>query len=223
MATAEPTSSPAKPSRIPLGARSGSFSPTYGRIVNFLKILLPTLAVVLISLVVAWPLLDEQVKLLNQALMDAVKPTPDSMQITNARYAGRDDKNQPFTVTAETIRQPNIDEPFIGLTLPKADIMMADETWAALTAVDGTYDRELQILTLQGDVSFFHDLGYEFKTQSARVDLQAGGAAGDEPIFGQGPFGLVEAQGFRIYERGARVRLLGKSKLVIYQDVEDQQ
>ncbi|MEQ9489534.1 MAG: LPS export ABC transporter periplasmic protein LptC [Alphaproteobacteria bacterium] len=223
MATANPTSAPAKPSRIPLGARSGGFSPTYGRIVNFLKILLPTLAVVLISLVVAWPLLDEQVKLLNQALVDAVKPTPDSMQITNARYAGRDEKNQPFTVTAETIRQPNIDEPFIGLTLPKADIMMADETWAALTAADGTYDRDLQILTLQGDVSFFHDLGYEFKTQSARVDLQAGGAAGDEPIFGQGPFGLVEAQGFRIYERGARVRLLGKSKLVIYQDVEDQQ
>jgi len=221
MATADPTSTVIKGARIPIGARSAKFSPTYGKIVNFLKILLPTLAVVLICLVIAWPLLDEQVKQLNQALLDAVKPTPDSMQITNARYAGTDDKDQPFTVTAETIRQPNIDEPFIGLTLPKADIMMADETWAALTAADGTYDRELQILTLQGDVSFFHDQGYEFKTQSARVDLQAGGAAGDEAIFGQGPFGLVEAEGFRIYERGARITLLGKSKLVIYQDVED--
>lgn len=223
MATANPTSAPVKGTRIPLGARTAQFSPTYGRIVNFLKVLLPTVAVVLISLVIAWPLLDEQVKQLNQALLDAVKPTPDSMQITNARYAGTDDKDQPFTVTAETIRQPNIDQPFIGLTQPKADIMMADETWAALTAADGTYDRELQILTLQGDVSFFHDLGYEFKTQSARVDLQAGGAAGDEAILGQGPFGLVEAEGFRIYDRGARVRLLGKSKLLIYQDVEDQQ
>lgn len=222
MATADPTSTPVKRPRIPLGRRSATFNPTYGRIVNFLKVLLPTLAVVLISLVVAWPLLDEQVKQLNQALIDAVTPTPDSMQINNARYAGVDDENQPFTVTAETIRQPNIDEPFIGLSKPKADIMMADESWAALTAADGTYDRELQILTLQGDVSFFHDLGYEFRTQSARVDLQAGGAAGDEPIFGQGPFGLVEAEGFRIYERGSRVRLLGKSKLLIYQDREDQ-
>ena len=39
---------------------------------------------------------------------------------------------------------------------------------------------------------------------------------GDEPVRGQGPFGTLEAEGFRILDRGKRLVLSGKSRLVLY-------
>ena len=47
------------------------------------------------------------------------------------------------------------------------------------------------------------------------LDLAAGDAIGTEPVRGQGPFGQLRAEGFRIYNRGERVEFIGKSKLVI--------
>ncbi|MDJ0684033.1 MAG: LPS export ABC transporter periplasmic protein LptC [Alphaproteobacteria bacterium] len=199
--------------QIPLGARSTRIDPTYGRIVQFLKVALPTVAVLLIGLLLAWPQISEHASDLIPSILDTA--SIDSMQVANARYQGVDDQNQPYIVTADTVRQTSVDSPEFLLDGPKADIALKDESWAALTALEGVFDRERQILILEGDVSLFHDLGYEFKTDNAIVDIAAGEASGDSPVQGQGPFGEVDAEGFRIFEKGARVVLTGKTKLVI--------
>jgi lipopolysaccharide export system protein LptC len=46
--------------------------------------------------------------------------------------------------------------------------------------------------------------------------MSAGTAYGQEPIEGQGPFGNIKAQGFRVIDRGERVIFTGKAKMVIY-------
>lgn len=199
--------------QIPLGARSTRIDPTYGRIVQFLKVVLPTAAILLIGLLLAWPQISEHAADLIPSILDS--QAIDSMQVANARYQGVDDQNQPYIVTADTVRQTSVDSPEFLLDGPKADIALKDESWAALTALEGIFDRERQILILEGDVSLFHDLGYEFKTDNAIVDIAAGEASGDSPVQGQGPFGEVDAEGFRIFEKGARVMLTGKTKLVI--------
>ena len=212
-----PRSGPQRQS-IPLGTRSTRIDRTYGRMVQFLKVALPTVAVMLIALLIAWPQLSEHTTLPGMKLLDIDGNSGDSMQLSNARYQGIDDKNQPYTVTADKVRQENLDSTFVNLEGPKADIMMADQSWAAVTALTGVFNREAQILNLAGSVNFFHDLGYEIRTESAQLDIVEGHALGKEHVEGQGPFGQFDAEGFEVFDRGARVLLTGKSRLLIYPD-----
>ena len=45
--------------------------------------------------------------------------------------------------------------------------------------------------------------------------MQQGTAEGDDPITGQGPFGTVAAQGFRILDRGDTIIFTGHTRMLI--------
>jgi lipopolysaccharide export system protein LptC len=191
------------------------YSPLYGRFVGFAKILLPTIATALIVIVVIWPELSDQESPFT------IKPTKidsseaENLRMVNARFMGVDASKQPFSLTADSADQTNPDSPDIALVAPKADILVSNGAWIALTATRGNFNRDQQILELTGNVNLFHDSGYEFHTESAVFDLTAGDATGTEPVTGQGPFGQLRAEGFRIYNRGERVEFTGKAKLTI--------
>ncbi|MEK9899787.1 MAG: LPS export ABC transporter periplasmic protein LptC, partial [Rhodospirillaceae bacterium] len=72
-------------------------------------------------------------------------------------------------------------------------------------------------LHLTGDVNLFHDQGYEFTTTAAQVDLVTSTASGDEPVDGQGPFGVLNAEGFRVFDSGDRVLFLGPARLTVFE------
>lgn len=139
----------------------------------------------------------------------------ENFRMLNARYTGVDRKSRPYAVTAESAEQNAAVASIVKLNKPKADILLSDQSWIALTARDGIYYRESQILELNGNVNFFHDNGYEFHTTSAIIDLVAGDATGLENVLGQGPFGELTAEGFRIQNRGERVELVGRSSIII--------
>lgn len=190
-------------------------NPLYGMFVGIMKLLLPTAATLLIVLVAVWPQLDEQNRRFRIGPAEIDRDAARNLNMVNARYTGVDDERRPFTVTADAANQKAADSPLIELAQPKADIVMEDGSWLALTARDGIYDKNLQVLQLTGAVNLFHDKGYEFRTDSATFDLKVGDAHGVDPVQGQGPFGELAAQGFVIYNRGQRVVFTGKAKLTL--------
>ncbi len=191
------------------------YSPLYGRFVGFIKILLPTIATALIVIVVLWPGLNEKQNPFKLEPNKINSTDAEKLRMVNARFNGVDASKQPFSLTADSADQTSADSPDISLVAPKADILMSNGGWVALTATNGNFNRDQQILELAGNVNLFHDSGYEFHTESAVFDLTAGDATGTEPVEGQGPFGHLRAEGFRIYNRGERVEFTGKAKLTI--------
>lgn len=206
---------PPRGSSIPVHQREVRFSHSYGRLVSWLKVLLPTFAVALVVLVVAWPHLEEEQRRFGESLLGLDGSRAQDLEVRNAVYDGLNE-GQPYTVSASVVRQAEVDSPIVELTEPKADIMLSEENWALISSLTGRMDREAQVLELFDEVNLFHDLGYEFHTKSLTIDLIGGSAYGFDPVWGQGPFGNLEAEGVRIYNRGARVELIGKSRLVIY-------
>jgi lipopolysaccharide export system protein LptC len=194
------------------------FSSLYGRFVGLAKILLPTIATALIAIVVVWPELSEQENRFRLGPAKIDRSEAKKLRMINARFMGVDVSKRPFTVTVDSADQANPDSSDIVLVSPKADILLENGVWIALTATDGNFDREDQILELTGNVNLFHDSGYEFSTESAVLDLTAGDATGTEPVEGQGPFGHLSAEGFKIYNRGERIKFTGKAKLTIAPD-----
>lgn len=195
----------------------------YSIVVGFLKVMLPALAVALILLVVVWPELSRDGRDFRVRVSDITLEQTDSLTMLNARFEGVDDKDQPFTLTADEATRTTANENLIHLELPKGDITLDDGTWMAVTARKGRYRRDTKMLHLNGEVTLYHDRGFELRTQAAQVDLEAGVAHGSQAVEGQGPFGDLEAEGFQVLDSGARVLFTGKSRAVLYPKPEQEQ
>ena len=207
--------------RIPINLTRRKYSRSYGVMVGSLKLILPTVALSLLALAAVWPLIEGEDQAVVSALSQADRLAADKIQVSRASYTGTESNGQPFTVTADLMEQESPDSKIVLLTKPQADILLTDNRWGAVTAKSGSFNQQSQILKLVGKVNLFHDMGYEFRTETATLDLTKGSAKGTDPVEGQGPFGYVEAEGFQVENRGERVELSGKSKLVIYQDDQD--
>ena len=202
-------------------ARDGDSQPLRAlwrsRRVAYLKLMLPAIALLIVSMILAWPQIardDNRVRFGGGrvSIEDA-----ETLRMINARYVGVDDQQRPYVVTSALATRESAHAPTTDLKTPKADLTTAGGAWVAVTADTGLYHNDAKLLDLAGDVSVFHDGGTEFHTTTARVDLQAGSAAGDDPVDGQGPTGTITADGFRLYDRGAHIVFTGKAHLILYQ------
>jgi len=192
------------------------FTQGYSRFVHIVKLLLPVGAVVLLALVALWPQFapdDLRFRIGFAAIKAGLSGDP---SMVNPRYVGTDQEDQPYAVTAELARSLSEGTAKVELDMPKADITLDDGTWLVLTAETGVFARAEKTLDLQGAVNLYHDSGYEFRTESAAIDLAKGSAVGNVPVVGQGPFGNLEAQGFRLVDKGKTIYFTGKSKLILF-------
>jgi lipopolysaccharide export system protein LptC len=189
---------------------------TYSRFVTMMKVLLPVVALALIALVVAWPYLkfnDTRFSIGFTALNIGNIEDP---AMINPRFQGADKDRQTFSITADIAKNLLKGGKSIELEMPKADISLEDGSWLVLTAKSGVYVRHNETLTLNDQVNLFHDSGYEFRTESAVIDLTKGTATGTVSVAGQGPFGNLKAEGFHLVDKGKTIYFMGKSKLTVY-------
>lgn len=215
--------SPAAPIRP--GERLARFAPRfdrrhsvlYSRFVGLLKVVLPAAAVALAGTVVLWPtILPDEARIRLRAVHVGVEDL-ENLRMVNPRFVGTDAQNQPYTLSAELATQESATSATTALDKPKGDIALKNGSWIALSAERGVYDKKQETLDLVGGVNLFHDRGYEIVTESARVHLDKGLAEGEMPVQGQGPdLELTGDRGFRLEEKGARIIVLGNSRLVFH-------
>ena len=227
MAGAQPLSSKTDQNRDSLFNRAATKAKTsagsvklrrpagYSRYVSFMKFLLPAIALGLIALIFLWPQIKPTDNRFSISFKSVQSVNPEDPSMINARFVGTDKKNQPFSITADLAKNIIVGGPAVELEMPKADIGIKDGTWLVVTANNGLYDQQGKTLELLGAVNLFHDSGYEFNTEKANIDLSNGIATSKVKITGQGPFGNLIAEGFRIENKGNRFIFTGKSKLVI--------
>lgn len=191
----------------------------YSRFVGWAKLLLPTAAGALIVALAAWPYLSPSFERLKPIFPKLDISQVRDLKMINPRYSGIDKEKRPFTVTADTARQPGAGNSngndLVALDGPKADLVTKEGAWVVVTGDTGLYQPQAHFLDLFDHVTMFHRQGYVFKTTSARVNLEAGTAEGHEAITGDGPSGTVSAQGFRLLNKGDVVIFTGKSKLIL--------
>jgi len=190
-------------------------SPGYSRFVGLMRLLLPAIALALAGVVVAWPELYRGREGFRLSFAE-IRPQDDGLTMSNARYVGKDSNERPFMITAESAVQDVTDGKRVELRTLQADITLTDGTWVTLSADRGIYRQDTQRLELSGSVNIFSDRGFEFHTERARIDLAAGTAEGDDPVRGQGPFGLLEADGFRMTGMGRSILFPANVRLTIF-------
>jgi len=180
-------------------------------LITLTKWLLPAGALLLLASIALWPEIGRMKDATRVALQRAGADV--GATLTDARYRGVDDHNRPYTVTAATAQQDGPNR--INLTSPKADITLGDGTWLMLQAKTGVYLQQTSQLDLSTDVTLYRDDGTTVKTPSAALDLKAGAAASSEHTHAEGPFGILDAEGFTITDKGSAVQFTGPAHLVL--------
>ncbi|MEQ8349333.1 MAG: LPS export ABC transporter periplasmic protein LptC [Sneathiellaceae bacterium] len=185
------------------------------RFVNLMKIALPGLAMLLTVAVLAWPQLRRTTDEFRLSF-SSLEADNGALTMAKARYHGVDAKGQPYVVTADSATQDLQDRDRIDLTNLTADITTNQGEWFTLSSDSGIYREDTQRLFLAGNITIFTDLGYEFHGDRADVDLDAGTVASDDMVWGQGPFGLIQAEGLRAYDGGDRIRFIKNVHTTLY-------
>jgi len=195
----------------------------YSKFVSAMKIGLPVAAGFLLLLVVILPQFraeDERFRI----GMSLIKGSEsDTLSMTNARYFGTDDKGQPYSVTAEGVRQRSDNEKSIDLVTPKAEISLENGNKLSAGAQAGLYDRDNQKLDLSGEVTVQQQEGNRLRTSAAVIQLKDGTASGRAPVDAEGSFGTMHSTGgFDLSERDRTVFFHGPGRLTLNPDVKAQ-
>jgi lipopolysaccharide export system protein LptC len=187
----------------------------YSRRVALLKRLLPMLGLVLVTLVAIWPRLEPLLESVRLVLPVIDLREARDLRMLNPRYAGVDRFNRPYVVTAAVGRQvPNRDD-LMSLERPRAEMTLRRNALVVVTAATAIYQSQAQLLDLFDDVNLVHENGTRFTTRTAHVDVAADTAEGHEPVSGRGPSGDIDAQGFRILDKGDTIIFTGQSTLLL--------
>jgi lipopolysaccharide export system protein LptC len=92
---------------------------------------------------------------------------------------------------------------------------MASGSWIMVQSRDGLYHAKAQHLDLSNHVVLYRDDGTTVRTSKAAINLKAATASGNQIVNADGPFGTLDAKGFAITDRGARLHFTGPAKLVL--------
>jgi lipopolysaccharide export system protein LptC len=185
----------------------------YTRFVALMKFLLPAVALGLLLLIAVWPRLQEGLDRLRVSFNRLDLGEAGDLRMVNAHYSGLDKLHRPYVVTADVARQTPNRNDLVALEGPKADMTLTNGAWLAVTSDTGVYLSQGQQLDMFGAVKLFHDRGYELNTDTAHIDMPQGTAEGHDPVQGQGVFGDIISEGFRLADHGDNITFSGKAKL----------
>ena len=186
------------------------------RLVAAMKMLLPALAITLVALVVIWPQLGGNPADIPMDNGRITVEDVDTLRMSNPRFVGLDENDQPFEIVAVTATQTGDDSDSVELEAPQADMTSDDGSWISLNASHGVWRKDVGVVDLSGGVALFHDAGHQLSTEAATVDMETGTVISDIETHGQSPGGSIVGEGFRAFDRGARIVFVGRSRAVLY-------
>ena len=192
------------------------FENFYSRFVAWLKILLPLVALAILSSVVFFARESEDQRTIPFITQEGGPDTPDE-RVTHPEFVGVTGDGSAITMRATRVR------PIDGNT----SLLRAEEISGTLesmegriidaTAPEGKIDFDNDVADLFGEVVVDTSDGYHVVTQDLRARLDITDMKSDGPVVGTAPFGTLEADRMRLFEDASEENVLvfnGHVKLV---------
>lgn len=189
--------------RLDLGAAE-----SYTRLVSQLKVLLPAGALLIIAAVFFFSSVNSGRNAI-ALTFDRIEDAANDRRMLNPKLTGVDGEGRPFLVTASYAEQAKARPDLVTLVKVDADITLKDGQWLLVTAQRGLLDGEAQTLDLGGGINLYSGTGYEMRTDSARILIDKGQITGNAPVVGQGPLGVITANGFDVDREAKTVLFRG--------------
>lgn len=190
----------------------------HDRLINVLKIALPSAVGVLIAFLLTAPLTKRgEVSFILDK--NEVESSPERMRIEAALYSGTDGKGQPFVIKAERAIQQSSDEPVVDIMGMFAKVGLRNGA-ATIQADKGRYNLDRQQIAIEGPVRVAGPAGEQLVTRDVLVDLKKQTVTGGSGS-GTAPAGGISAGGvsgdYRSQQLGLSGGVSGRIKLGEFQ------
>ncbi len=174
---------------------------TYSRLIAWLRVLLPVLALVLLSTMFLIARTIDPNRALAFAKVDLDDLTG-NQRVSGARFSGVTEDGAALSFSAATA-EPAPDDPasfaMIGLT---AEIATPDGGEVQISAGRADVDRSADMLTMTGGVVLDSSTGYHIEAEGLRAGMDRTWAESIGPVEARGPGGEISAGRVALERRG---------------------
>lgn len=181
--------------------------------ITLTKLALPLLALLLLACIAVWPEIDRLVNQSRVAFRHGLGLVVDSGRMIDPHYRGLDDRGRPYTLTSDWAVQSGPTR--IDMNEPKGDLILESGQWLMVQAKEGVYMQHAGQLELTHDVVLYRDDGTVMRSQTASVDVKQGAAASNDKTHAEGPFGVLDAQGFMLTDKGTAIQFQGPAHMIL--------
>ncbi|AZI36170.1 hypothetical protein NT2_04_01500 [Caenibius tardaugens NBRC 16725] len=163
----------------------------HDRLVGFLSKALPAAIGVLVALMVLFPFAPrgDISFLLDRNDVAVIR---DRLRVDDAMYRGIDNKGRPFSLTAGQAVQRSSREGIVRMEDLKARILLSDGP-AVISADNGRYDIDKDVVSVDGPVSFTASDGYRMVARDVAINLGTRKLLGQGRVEGALPAGTFSA------------------------------
>ncbi len=172
--------------------QNGSVRLQWDGFIRFMQVFLPISALVLGSITIGWPFLNDA-EVSFTLSKDDVARSDGVIRMTNMNYVGTDAKDRLFRIHATAGEQDNPNAPRVRLTDIHAQMELDQGQEARVDARSGIYRTGNNSLSLVGGVNLETGNGYFLEMAGAEIDLRSKTATGQGAINGRADLGTLEA------------------------------
>jgi lipopolysaccharide export system protein LptC len=161
--------------------------------VRILKLALPLVAVGLVVVLLIW---SDQSKIAPP--VDKKDVVPDQIgqnKLINPQFQSKDEKAQPYNITAKEAVQNPEQPDIVSLIAPKGSMNFNDGTVINIEALHGNFDQKKQVLNLSEAVNLKTNDGYSIDLNSVVIDLVRKTSSSAEAVSAQSMNGIMKADG----------------------------
>jgi lipopolysaccharide export system protein LptC len=178
-----------------------------------LKWLLPSLAALLLAVIIIWPLSSVQ-EFSFLLAKDKVEMATERLRVDKASYRGETARGEAFLIEAQSAVQKTSAVAEVDLTNLAARLE-GNDGLAVVTAPAGTYFLNEDSLRVSGPIRLDSAAGYTVETGTVDIDMNARTLASREAVTGQLPIGRFNADQLSADLQGRVLILEGKAHLRI--------
>jgi lipopolysaccharide export system protein LptC len=176
------------------------------RLIRRLRLILPAAIAAILLMMFGWVVAGGVLARIGEA-----RPAGQALiHMTNARFFGLDSNGRPYVLAAAEASRDDKDLKLVTLKLPTLTLDSGSDRASRISADQGLYREDDRIVRLDGHVALQTAGGSVFRTDRAVADTVRGQVDGPAPVYGVGPTGEISAEGFNVYDRGARVVFRGE-------------
>lgn len=187
----------------------------YSRVVFWLKIILPAMAVALLLMIMVWPKVDSDSSHFHLEPQNVAKEAPTSSVIVGPRYVGSTGNGVTYSIRADAAAPAPSDPNAINLQKLQIDLSLQNMDTVHLNADRATYWRDRNGMTAHGNIYVQTAEDQEIFTETAYADFAKGIIWGEAPISGRSPNGQFTAQGFEAAPDSGMIKLKGRTQMTL--------
>lgn len=152
----------------------------HSRRVRLLKVVLPTLAILMAAVFIGYSMLSTTIK--RAADLGSLSIDGGGVVMANPKLEGFTKDDLPYSLHADEARQPLDGGGAIKLKGISASVPMDSKTRATISAQSGSFNREKNTLVVDSPISLDTSTGLSARLQSANIDIGKNTLTTDKPV-----------------------------------------